>query len=467
MQIKVWSGFSKRINSTKQPTGGTTVDVLLKAETDIKNPSFILTSTDFTINYVMAFGNYYFCTPVNLDASRLELKCTMDYLATFKANVGSYSGLIEYTSSSSNVMITDPRNKPTMAITATTTSDFAFNIIDFENYGVYILGVLSKDANGINGVLDYYALTPGQMALFNTELNDQGFWNQVDNYANGIQSCLVSCVWLPLNISSIPGIPDAISIGNATMNTNGKRMIGRVLTGITTGLHTINFSANSGGAGANMTYLEKAPFATGILYLPFVGFVELDLDAVAFTKNIQIDASIDLITGDIAYMLKYGGNQTTSYNGNIATKMPLSTASYDAVGTASGVIGIIGGAITAVAGIATGGLGAVAAGIGTMVASDIAAHKSLVFHGQTNGSISSALGAFLYDKPYVIIYQYEPTVTNLLDFKTTHGMPYFEVATVSSLSGFVKCADASVTIPGDGSEQDVVNGYMNSGFYYE
>ena len=46
-------------------------------------------------------------------------------------------------------------------------------------------------------------------------------------------------------------------------------------------------------------------------------------------------------------------------------------------------------------------------------------------------------------------------------------MPYYEVANIGSLSGYVKCYDASVSIPGDGEEQDVVNGYLNSGFYYE
>ena len=52
-------------------------------------------------------------------------------------------------------------------------------------------------------------------------------------------------------------------------------------------------------------------------------------------------------------------------------------------------------------------------------------------------------------------------------FRAEQGMPYFNNATISSLSGYVQCRAASLSIPGDGDEQDVVNGYLNSGFYYE
>ena len=61
MQINVWSGFSKRSNSTKRPTAGTVKTVVLKDPCDIKNPTFILESAANDFNYVEAFGNYYYC----------------------------------------------------------------------------------------------------------------------------------------------------------------------------------------------------------------------------------------------------------------------------------------------------------------------------------------------------------------------------------------------------------------------
>ena len=50
MNIKVWSNFSKRKNSTKQPTGGSTITVTLKDQCSILSPVFILSTLDFTIS---------------------------------------------------------------------------------------------------------------------------------------------------------------------------------------------------------------------------------------------------------------------------------------------------------------------------------------------------------------------------------------------------------------------------------
>ena len=59
------------------------------------------------------------------------------------------------------------------------------------------------------------------------------------------------------------------------------------------------------------------------------------------------------------------------------------------------------------------------------------------------------------------------SIAQLEAFRTDNGMPYFNRATISSLSGYIKCRNASVSIPGDGEEQSIVNNYLNSGFYYE
>ena len=218
MQIKVWSNFSKRINSTKQPTGGTTVDVVLKDACDIISPTFILSTLDFTINYVEAFGHYYYADVKNLDGNRSEIICNLDHLATFKSNISSYRGLVEYTSSSSDVTITDPRNKPTGLITSTATA-LTISGVSFNTVGGYILGVLSETANGATGVIDYYAMTGVQMSAFCVELYSQNILDQIkDQFTNAMDS-LVSCIWLP--VTGIGGSAVNIHIGRETMSALG------------------------------------------------------------------------------------------------------------------------------------------------------------------------------------------------------------------------------------------------------
>lgn len=465
MTIEVFSGFSKRIDSTKRPTGtGTQITVLLKNGCDLKNPVFELNTLYFTINYVKAFDAYYFAHVENIDGHRCNIICTIDYLATFKTKIGSYRGLIEYTSSSSKKTILDPRNTPTDIITANATA-FTLSGISINAVGGYIVGVLSNSPSGDVGVVDYYTMTASQMRDFCNELYDQNFIQRLIDQFQAVQDSLVSCIWVPL--TGIGGGSVSVHIGREVMTATGGKISDRLIS-FTSGSTMLNFSSHSGGSGNAMTYLEKSPYCTGALYLPFVGFVAIDMDLAAFYKSMSIDGYVDILTGDIAYNVRYGGGKVSTYNGNLATKVPISSAGYDAIGISTGAMTVIGGAAAAIGGIITGGAGtAIAGGLAAAVGGGVSAAKSAELHTMINGSNSSAIGASLGASPYAIIIQNEPSETNLTAFQAAHGMPYFEVATISSLSGYVKCFDASVSIPGDGEEQSTVNGYLNSGFYYE
>lgn len=461
--INTWSGFSKKFNSTKRPdpNAATAHTVTLKDRTDIKSPTFLMKTTDFSINYVEAFGHYYWCDVKNIDGHNSELVCNMDRAATFKTQIGAYTGLIDYCSASSNVTITDPRNVPTGLVNVTPTA-LSLSGISFNTVGGYIIGVLSNNVTGDVGVIDYYTMTTAQMQNFSQELYDQNFIQLIQDQFTNSKDSLVSCMWLP--VTGIGGASTPIHIGRETMTATGGHISDRVIS-FNSGLTTISFGTGSGGAGAAMTYLEKAPYCSGLLYLPFVGIVSLDMDILAFTKNLQLDGYVDILTGDIVYNVKYGAFRTSTYNGNIATKIPISSAGFDAVGVATGSITTIGGVVAAIVGVATGG-GALA-GLGVAAGGAMGAAKSAEFHTMINGGNSSAVGAQLGLNPVAYIVQNLPAEDNLTAFQTQHGMPYAKVGTVSACGGYVQCHNASVSIPGDGEEQGAVNAMLNTGIFYE
>ena len=65
MTITVWSGFSKRRNSTKQPSAtGTIITANLKENCSIESPVFILQGNQFNIDYVQAFGAYFYVSNI-------------------------------------------------------------------------------------------------------------------------------------------------------------------------------------------------------------------------------------------------------------------------------------------------------------------------------------------------------------------------------------------------------------------
>ena len=465
MNITVWSNFSKRINSTKQPAAntGTIKTVLLKDATDIEAPVFELNTVDFSINYVQAFGHYYFCDVRNLDGSRSEIVCTMDHLATYKDQIKAYSGLVEYTSSSSNVLITDPRNKPTMEIESI--SSYVSTGLDLSITGAYILGVVSKNASSPLGSTAFYYVSPGNMQALCAAAFDHNFLDNLRNEFTNPMDSIISCIWLPFanfGTSGCCGTPENIYLGSYDTGVLGAPIINRNLskTGISV---PITFPTTG------KTYLQKSPYSTGTMYLPFVGSVPLDVDMVADSKALAFDIYVDVLTGDMMYrgMVSDGlaDKMINTYSGNCATKVPISAYSYDAAGVVGGALAIAGGIAGAAFGPGGAAAGAtLAAGVVGGAATMI---KSTEVHTMINGSVSSAVAANLGSQIIVTVITNKPVETNLTAYKTKHGMPYFKVATLSSLSGYIQCADASVEIPGTAAEKTAVNGYLNSGFYLE
>ena len=474
MNITVYKNFSKRSNSTKRPTGGTVIqNVLLKDQCSIKNPIFEINTLDFDINYVQTFGNYYWCDVNNLDGHRSELVCKIDNMATFKTQIGAYTGLIKYASSSDRVDITDPRNSPTVEmIHAHTDIAWAAGSDSFNTTGTYILAFLS-DKSGGSGLVKYAAFDWYGLSQFAAEFFSQNIIDELVKQFTNPTDALVSLIWLPISYNDVPGtVTSNLTVGRESITLSDSQckiisdrkmpLESAAVVSLSWPLYPYTFSIRQ-------TYLAKSPYSTIELFLPFVGNVPLSDDLIAYLDTgFKITGAIDILTGDIVYVLWIGTEKTATFNGNCATHMPIGSASYNAFGVVGGAVTVVGGIAAAVGVLATGGAAATALAAGGAAAGGAAsAVKSASVHTQINGSNSSAIAAEMGISPRITIFTSvaaEPEITN---FKTAHGLPYCKVDTVSNLSGYVQCFDASVSIPGDGTEQEAVNAMMNSGFYYE
>ena len=87
--------FSKRINETLQPSGGTEIECLLKQPTDYETPTFIITGNHFNYTYAKWGNRYYIVTSVtSLAGNRCEVACDLDPMATYKTQIGNTSAYI-------------------------------------------------------------------------------------------------------------------------------------------------------------------------------------------------------------------------------------------------------------------------------------------------------------------------------------------------------------------------------------
>lgn len=454
MNIKYWQGFSKRKNSTKQPSGtGTDLTVVMKDNTSREHPTFILSGYDWSMNYIKAFGDYYYVEDIITNTNGTsEVVCSIDPMATAKAEIGATTALVEYTSSSSNILMTDPRNKPSNAIIESHT-----NLLDLSSYGftagdMFILGV----AGGTGGVTYYEMDAMKLRAVFNA-IYDPSFFQTLENQFYDMKSCIVSCIRIPALPTAETGA-DAIMVAGQSIGVSAT-IVPRYAS-ISETSYDITFPFGDGiWAEGSENYVDYA-YSVGTLYLPFVGVVPLDVGVVAHSRQIRIGAEVDWCTGSIVYKLaNASGDFIGTYEGHFSSEVPIVSQTYNAMGVASGVMGMIGGAAAG----ATGNLGGLAAAAGSAAY----AIQSLALHTQINGSISSSVGNRLGRKAVATVITRTPSEPDLRQFRTVLGMPFFQVATISSLSGYVQCSGASVNSALNETEKEIINGYLNSGFYYE
>ena len=463
MQIKVWSNFSKRKNSTKQPTGGTTVNVVLKDQCSILSPVFILNTLDFTINYVEAFGYYYFADVTNLDGNRSEISCEIDYLASFKSQIAATTAYVDYCASSpaSNLYIDDPRNQPT-AVVKTNKIDSAIGWTA-SSAGSYILGMANCVSTGSCGAPTYYAMSGLEISNAMAELFNPSIVTVIEHEFNGVFNSIVSCIWLPFNLSFVSTAANVVT-GAAVFA--GSQALGTVTANkmITRKWHDRVYCSIPNSLGYDGTYIQTGKYITATIYLPGVGVCPLNYDIFKDSATgVTVDVYLDLLTGDVVYYLSTSGptdpdGQSTSFAGNVAAKVPITGASYDGIGVAAGILSTAGA-------FASGNPFGTVNGLMNIF-------NSLKVDTMVLGANSSPLA--LIHNPNISIETHTQvpihgatSASELEVFRNTQGMPYFDSVTLSSLSGYIHCVNASVDLPGDGAEQDAVNSYLNSGFYLE
>ena len=440
MNITVWSSFSKRKNSTKQPTAGTTIsNVTLKEATSIENPTFVLSGNNFAIDYVQAFGNYYFVSDIKSIRNGItEVSCIMDEMATHKSEIAATSQYIERANTTGIIpRVPDNMNPPT--------DDIEIKTTDIINLGwagnpTLILGVVS-----ISGVA-YYSVTQAQLNTLLGEVFDSSFIAQFTSQFYGLRECLISLKKVPYTPT---GHSSTIHLGDQATSVTATRISDAIIGDSATVM--INRPSDDHEAGTS--YLDFSPYTIGAIYLPYVGVVPLDMEIIGDTRYVTVDYWLDQVTGDIAYKVSTNGKILGTYSGNCAASLPIAAQNYNAIGVGAGVLAAIGG-------IATGNPALVASGA-------LGAFKECSLHSQVNGAISSFIGNSVGTMVQTCVVTRCPVDWDLDKNKTRCGLPVQKTMSISSLSGYIKCRNASVPLAGFDKARTEIENMMNSGFYYE
>lgn len=449
MTIKVWTDFSKRKNSTKQPTGGTQVDVRLKDNCSLEHPVFILSTpvTDYT--YVEAFGHYYFVSDVvNINAGMSEVHCSQDVLATYKTAIGNTSAYILY-DTASNTEIPDGRlstkTTPTISVN---TGTFRSDISESGTYIVSLTGT-KKTGSYVVPQSTLKFLMPDIETVFDSYI--QG----TDPFAAivGAGKQLVGSGQVSQNIRDVRWIPFSVSGDTSELLNVGMYDVYNN-NGVPLGGHRIDtrLSLMDESVAIPWQYGDwrnTDPYTQIYMYIPFVGVVNYPASALIGQSYIYVHSSLDKITGDISISVDSGNVVLGCYGASTGVTIALGSSGINSANIANGVIA-----------------GASALGAGSTAGVAAAILTALQPLSQSVGGISSgsAIGLTKTLKCATVCHN---TVVTPSSVSSAIGTPTNSVKTIGNLTGYVQCMDASVEVNCKDADRAEINGYLNSGFFYE
>lgn len=461
--------FSKRRNSLKVPTGGDTYSVTLKEGSSMLAPTFLLSAVSLDYNYCQFEGKYYWITELrNVRNNLWEIASTMDVLASYRSSILSTSAFVEFSSSSYNTYIADPR---TVMRNQNTSSVSVSGSGLVTEGGTYVVGTIGTDT-GTYGATNYYCLTQDAVSeLCASLLGNEAALTELKEYLASAFDCLISCMYLPL-----------------PLNTSGTTVkLGKYDTGISAGKLVQDVVVNTSSISPNWLgdFRDGAPYTQMVLYLPCCGAVNIEPSSF-FRGDIMIQQAIDTHTGDICYSLDKpgGGGHIATYAGNCGVSIPVSQYQMNTGKVISGAMSTAGnlaktvmagvGSIgSAIAGAFTGGalLGNVNTGFGNGVVDTVMSGAqtymdSITLTPSMVGSFTSAAGQKIGTQ-YILTTYHAMLSEGITAKAAVAGLPCYQTTQLSNLSGYCKCSGASVSANAPSGVIDLINAFMNGGIYIE
>ena len=456
MQITIYSGFSKEINSTKQPSGGTVVTCTLKSDTSLLNPVFLLKNPDFSINYVQWGSRYYYVDDiVSVRNEGIELHCSVDAMASFKASIGGSTQYVVRSASAKSSHIID-RLYPVMpqALLSNITLDTIHSSFSGSTFVVGVAG-----SNGVAGI-SYFALTPSQFANLLTYLFSGSYLNapaqeisfELQKELVNPMQYILSCQWFPFTITS--STQKTIEFGYWVSD-----VVGYVLTDTDSDKYksfgqdfTIGNHSQHDILGS---WVNCQPYTN--LSLHCYSFGDMVLDASAFSLSSgrgYILIQVDVISG-VGELRVYSKQFNTGSDNNVIARgtaqigvpVQLSQVTQSLIQSAIGIGSSIGA-------IAQGNFIGILSGIGD-------AFSGILPTVEKSGAYGTRVA--FREAPSIQIRRYGVVNTD----NTRNGSPLMDSRVISSLSGYIVCENVDLDITGTPKEKNEIISFMQSGFYYE
>ena len=470
----VFYTFSKKENSTAQPGGGVSKNVHLKAGCSALNPTISLewpgsgAPVSWNYMYIAEFGRYYYIENWTWENRLWTCTGRVDVLASWKGQIGAASKYVIRAAAAQNNDLVDLKYPPKFPFEATA---FPFtNVISWAQTfaaGQYIVSVVGANNDFSVGGSSYYAISAADLDLlisssftetsnmWSTPLTGGGLEDTLADYglkffksiANPAQF-INSIYWVPFKVSGMTARP--LKLGDLQTYASAHPL--------TDPITTISFSWGLPGSGGGPAQYAVEPFASYRLYLPPFGSFELDARMMRQYRGIEGKILVDVTNGEAVLEvspLGGDGSPVIIASASIGTPIKISGSNVDYAGVERASLVAAGGAAKSlmsldIAGAVTG------AAVGVIDAARAGAPTA------TNGGYGGGLAALRSWRGVVV-----STMACADQDPADQGYPLMQIRLLSSLSGYLLCADGEISAPASKAELEEIAQYLTGGFYYE
>ena len=294
-------------------------------------------------------------------------------------------------------------------------------------------------SSGIGVLTSTFHMTKERLVQLGQFLWGSSIFDEFSLINNNPIENIISCKAIPYAIS---GTTQEITLGNVKTGVNGEKI-------------SQNFSKQTIGSVAIAehyhNFLDYAPYTNVIIYLPYIGFKELDASLV-MGKTLRIEYTLDVITGGCLAQIYVGKIRLYEFTGNIGVDISI-TASNRAQVESAYINAGVGVVSSAMSGNVTGAVNSI---IGAATSQ---------YHYSGTGNPSPSCVASTNRTCYVVIDrpQYQP----LKAFNHTRGRMCCLSKTIGNLKGYTVC-DGNIDISGisatDEEKDEIVN-ILSTGFF--
>lgn len=357
--------FSKKINSTAQPTGGTAFDCVLKAPCGVVSPRIALNISGspaaYNYAYIPSFSRYYFVHEWTWEDGLWVAYLNVDALASWKTQIGNQFYYCLRTTAGNiqaehiNIIDTLYPIKPGASTTVSLAdSPFAATYAQ----GRYIVSTFSDATTGIGG-MSTYVLTESQFQnLRKFMFGSTTYLNiDVEEMTEGLQKIafnpgeyVLSCRWLPFS---------------TFRTTESTIKFGWWDSGIAAGALSGSSVVSEGGtidvpkhplAATRGAYLKAAPFSTYSLFAGPFGTISIDPNMIYDINSITWQVTVDAISGNSLLTLSNGNGIFAHITGSACIEINLGSLVADVSGIISNPLsGLVSAASAGVSSLFTGG----------------------------------------------------------------------------------------------------------------